>query len=383
MRKRFKNPFSIPRIKLPTPKFPTFILPTFTFLTAIRASCRSFMFSLLLAPVKLWRKIKNILIFLRAIPMNIVRSPIGAYRQLTKWRDWIFAKIEYLNSESEKWKRAFNIAKSPYSFLRMMGFSPQMAIGLLALGSTAGTGVVVNETILAEKSFSNGDAGIYTAPIDTPIFADQEYNTLRLDLGATSVGLVEIDSISLGTAYTGSSLPSGESNVVIVGGLPAVVDPAFTETFLEVGTLYVDRWRCPALTITNSEIHKLIISGNVSDGQSIAAVAGTPRDRGINGGNRADDMITTGGYYDQLKITSASSGVNGKIDVLRLTNIYARGGNCVLDRIKAGTMEITLNEIGGDSDLATKAFTIATTVIYKSFTNTSNVEVAMAAPAAQ
>ena len=383
MRKRFKNPFSIPRIKLPTPKFPTFTLPTFTFLTAIRASCRSFMFSLLLAPVKLWRKIKNILIFLRAIPMNIVRSPIGAYRQLTKWRDWIFAKIEYLNSESEKWKRAFNIAKSPYSFLRMMGFSPQMAIGLLALGSTAGTGVVVNETILAEKSFSNGDAGIYTAPIDTPIFADQEYNTLRLDLGATSVGLVEIDSISLGTAYTGSSLPSGESNVVIVGGLPAVVDPAFTETFLEVGTLYVDRWRCPALTITNSEIHKLIISGNVSDGQSIAAVAGTPRDRGINGGNRADDMITTGGYYDQLKITSASSGVNGKIDVLRLTNIYARGGNCVLDRIKAGTMEITLNEIGGDSDLATTAFTIATTVIYKSFTNTSNVEVAMAAPAAQ
>ena len=372
--KRFlKISFSVSRIKL----------PTFTFLKTIRASCRSFIFILLLAPVKLWRKIKNILIFLRAIPMNIVRSPIGAYRQLTKWRDWIFAKIEYLNGESEKWRRAFNIAKSPYSFLRMMGLSPQAAIGLLALGSTAGTGVVVNETLLAEKSFSNGDAGIYTAPIDTPIFADQEYNTLRLDLGATSVGLVEIDSISLGTAYTGSALPSGQTNVVIVGGLPAVVDPAFTETFLEVGTLYVDRWRCPALTITNSEIHKLIISGNVSDGQSIAAVAGTPRDRGINGGNRADDMITTGGYYDQLKITSASSGVNGKIDVLRLTNIYARGGNCVLDRIKAGTMEITLNEIGGDSDLATKAFTVATTVIYKSFTNTSNVEVAMAAPAAQ
>jgi len=86
---------------------------------------------------------------IKAIPMNIVRSPIGAYRQLTKWRDWIFAKIEYLNSESEKWKRAFNIAKSPYSFLRMMGFSPQMAIGLLALGSTAGAGVAVNETILS------------------------------------------------------------------------------------------------------------------------------------------------------------------------------------------------------------------------------------------
>ena len=383
MRKRFKNPFFIPRIKLPTPKFPTFTLPTFTFLTAIRASCRSFMFTLLLAPVKLWGKIKNILIFLKAIPMNIARSPIGAYRQLTKWRDWIFGKIEYLNGESEKWRRAFNIAKSPYSLLRACGFSPQMAIGLLALGSTAGTGVVVNETILAEKSFSNGDAGIYTAPIDTPIFAAQEYNTLRLDLGATSVGLVEIDSISLGTAYSDSALPDGESNVVIVGGLPAVSDPAFTETFLEVGTMYVDRWRCETLTITNSEIHKLVISGNASDGQSIAAVAGTPRDRGINGGNRADDMLTSGGYYDQLKITSASSGVNGKVDVLRLTNIYSKGGGCVIDRVKAGTMEVTLNEIGGDSDLATKAFQVATSVIYKSFTNNSNVEVSMAVPAAQ
>ena len=383
MRRRFKNPFFIPRIKLPTPKFPTFTLPTFTFLTAIRASCRSFMFTLLLAPVKLWGKIKNILIFLKAIPMNIVRSPIGAYRQLTKWRDWIFGKIEYLNGESEKWRRAFNIAKSPYSLLRACGFSPQMAIGLLALGSTAGTGVVVNETILAEKSFSNGDAGIYTAPIDTPIFAAQEYNTLRLDLGATSVGLVEIDSISLGTAYSDSALPDGESNVVIVGGLPAVSDPAFTETFLEVGTMYVDRWRCETLTITNSEIHKLVISGNASDGQSIAAVAGTPRDRGINGGNRADDMLTSGGYYDQLKITSASSGVNGKVDVLRLTNIYSKGGGCVIDRVKAGTMEVTLNEIGGDSDLATKAFQVATSVIYKSFTNNSNVEVSMAVPAAQ
>jgi len=383
MRKCFKNPFFIPRIKLPTPKFPTFTLPTFTFLTAIRASCRSFMFTLLLAPVKLWEKIKNILIFLKAIPMNIVRSPIGAYRQLTKWRDWIFAKIEYLNGESEKWRRAFNIAKSPYSLLRALGFSPQMAIGLLALGGSAGTGVVVNETILAEKSFSNGDAGIYTAPIDIPIFADQEYNTLRLDLGATSVGLVEIDSISLGTAYSGSALPSGESNVVIVGGLPAVSDPAFTETYLEVGTMYVDRWRCETLTITNSEIHKLVISGNASDGQSIAAVAGTPRDRGINGGNRADDMLTSGGYYDQLKITSASSGVNGQVDVLRLTNIYSKGGGCVIDRVKAGTMEVTLNEIGGDSDLATKAFQVATSVIYKSFTNNSNVEVSMAVPAAQ
>ena len=313
-----------------------------------------------------------------------LRSPLTAYHKARYFRDWLLAKIEYVQSESAKWRAAFTVARMPYTVLRSFGLSPQLAASLLIGGSVATTGVVANEIMEANgSSFARGDPGIYTAPLDTPVFASQEFNTLRLDLGATSVGLVEIDSISLGTAYTGSALPSGETNVVIIGGLPTVADPAFTETYLEVGTMYVDRWRCETLAITNSEIHNLVISGNASDGQSIAAVAGTPRDRGINGGNRADDMLTSGGYYDQLKITSASSGVNGKVDVLRLTNIYSKGGGCVIDRVKAGTMEVTLNEVGGDSDLATKAFTIATSVIYKSFTNTSNVEVSMAVPAIQ
>ena len=145
----------------------------------------------------------------------------------------------------------------------------------------------------------------------------------------------------------------------------------------------MDRWRCETLAITNSEIHNLIISGNASDGQSISAVAGTPRNRGINGGNRASDMITRGGLYDMLSITSASSGVHGKIDVLKLSNIYSKGGGCVIDRVKAGTMQVTLNEIGGDTNLSTKAFTVATSVIYQSFTNESNVELSMAVPAVQ
>jgi len=325
---------------------------------------------------------KSVGLGIKASPMAVVRSPLAAYRKVTAFRNWFLEKVDYLQAESAKWRTTFTILRSPYSLLLKLGFSPQAAIGLLFAGSAATTGVVASE-IMEPPSFSAGDPGIYAAPIDTPIFAAQEYNTLRLDLGATSVGLVEIDSISLGTAYTGSALPSGEANVVIVGGMPAVVDPAFTETFLEVGTMYVDRWRCETLAITNSEIHKLVISGNASDGQSISAVAGTPRNRGINGGNRADDMVTSGGYYDQLKITAASSGVNGKVDVLRLTNLYSKGGGCVIDRVKAGEMHVTLNEIGGDSDLATKAFTIATSVIYKSFTNEENVEVAMAVPAIQ
>jgi len=310
-----------------------------------------------------------------------LRSPASAYRSVKAGRDWLLAKIEYLNSESQKWKTLFNILKSPFSLLRAMGFSPQMAATFL-IGTTAvTTGVVANE-VLEGRSFARGDAGVYTAPLDAPVFYEENFNTLRLDLGSTSVGNITIEDITLGTAYTDSALPSGETKVVIVGGLPAVVDPAFTETYLEVGTLIVDRWRCATLTITNSEVHNLIIRSNTSDGQSISAVAGVPRDRGIGGGNRADDMLTSGGYYDQLKITAASSGVNGKVDVLQLSNLYNRG-NCAIDRVKAGTMDISFNEIGGDEDLATKAFTVATSVIYKSFTNIENVEAEMALAAIQ
>jgi hypothetical protein len=320
---------------------------------------------------------------IKTIVLAIYHSPINSYHAVIRCRDFILSKIEYLNNESSKWKALFNVAKSPYSFLRMMGLSPQMAIGLLALGGTAGGGIVVNETLLAQRSFSGGDPGIYSAPLDTPIFAADEYNTLRLDLGSISVGNITIENISLGTAYVGSTLPSGESNVIYVGGIIASSNPTFNQTYLEVGHLIIDRWRCERLDISDSEIHNLIVSGNASDGQSISAVPGTPRNRGINGGNRADDMITSGGIYDRLQITSASSGVNGKVDVLTLRNIYAKGGACTLKYLKVGTMEVTLNEIGGDETLSTKAFTIATSVIYKSFTNTSNVEVSMPVPAVQ
>ena len=89
-------------------------------------------------------------------------------------------------------------------------------------------------------------------------------------------------------------------------------------------------------------------------------------------------MHTAGGYYDQIKITSASSGVNGKVDRLVLSNIWTKGGPCVLDRIKAGTLEVVLNETGAGDGFATKDFSIATSVVYKSFVNEDNVEVTIA-----
>jgi len=328
---------------------------------------------LLTPPRLLWRGIV-------AVARMIGRSPRKTYESARSARDWLLAKINYLNSESAKWKMLFNVIKSPYSLLRAAGFSPQMAATFLFAGSAVGSGVVVNEVVFSEASFSRGDPGIYSAPSDAPVFTAENFNTLRLDLGTTPVGAVTIENITVGTAYANSALPSGETNVVIIGGTATSTNPTFNETYLHVGHMVVDRWRCTTLKLTNIEAHELIVSSNASDGQSIAAVAGTPRDRAIGGGNRADDMLTSGGYYDQVKLTSATSGINGQIDKLTLSNLYTKGGGCVLDRIKAGTLEIILNETGAGDGFATKDFQIATSVIYKSFVNLDNVEVSISPP---
>ena len=146
------------------------------------------------------------------------------------------------------------------------GFSPQWAIGLLAVGSTAATGVVANEA-LKPPSFSAGDPGVYNAPLDSPIYSDNEFNTLRLDLGTTPIGLVEISDITVGTAYTNSALPSGETKPVIGGGLPAVVDPAFAQTFIEVGQMTVYRGRGESVQLSHDEGHNLIDRDNAADGR--------------------------------------------------------------------------------------------------------------------
>lgn len=330
-----------------------------------------------------WRGMKAAGRFFKRCGIAIYRSPVAAYRKVIYFRDKLLDTIKYLQEESAKWAMVFKIARLPYTCLRTLGFSPQMAISFLVAGSAVGGGVVVNETILAEKSFAAGDAGVYDAPLDTPVFAAEEFNTLRVDLGTTAVGSIVVADTTLGTAFTGSSLPSGESSPIIIGGKPAVVDPAFAETFLETSYMLVDRWRCESLLITNSEVNQLIVTGMVSDGQSLSPVPGTPRMRAVNGGNRAADMESRNSYFDQLRIQASSSGVNGKVDELKLINLYSRGGSCLIDRVLANVLEIRLSEIGGDSDLSTKAFQIADSVVYKSFVADGNVEVSMAIPPIQ
>ena len=305
-------------------------------------------------------------------------SPLGFYRLLVRRRDWATAKIEYANTESAKWRGLFAAARLPYTALRSTGLNPQAAIGLLVAGSTVGGGVIVEATILSERSFSRGDSGVYSAPADVPIVYSDSNNTLRVDLGTTPVGEITIENVTVGTAFANSALPSGETNAIMVGGTAA--SDGFTATWLEVGHLIVDRWRCDSFSMTDVEAHTLNIRYNASDGQSISPVAGTPRARAIGGGNRADSMITSGGTYDQIRIGAPTSATDGKVDVLRLSNLFSKGGPCVLSRIKAGTIDVEFLEVGAGDGFDTKEFVVATSTIYKVAVITDNVEESISPP---
>jgi len=329
-----------------------------------------------------WRAIK-------ASPRAIANSPMAMYRKLKAGRDWLLAKIDYLNSESAKWRRTFQVMKSPYSFLRMMGFSPQMAVGLIAVGGTAGTGVVVNETILAERSFANGDAGIYAAPHNTPDPTleatmkwreeNEDDNTLRIVLGSTPVREIKIENVSVGTVYDNSALPSGKTEVMLIEGTDV---SGGTNTRLEIGELIFEKNRCKKLEFDDIKAHTINVIGNASDGQSINTSPGTARMRGIGGGHhQAEAMVTSGGLYDRIWIDAPSSAVNGKIGKLHLSNIYTKGGPCILRQMDIGTLTIQLNETGAGDGFATKDFEIKAGVTGANWNVTDNVEVSISEPA--
>ena len=337
---------------------------------------------------------------IKAAPMGIIRLPIKAYRRVSIWRNWILAKVNYLNEESAKWKMTFKIVMSPYSLLRAAGFSPQMAVGLIFAGSTVGTGVVVNETILADRSFKNGDAGVYAAPVDTPSAKLEEMlafrqenkddNTLRIVLGVVPVREIKIENVSVGSVYSNSALPNSTAHtsvggtaatttVVLIGG--TVVGGGGTATYLEIGEMVLEKSRCSQLYFDNTTAHTINVIGNASDGQSINQSPGTSRMRAIGGGHhQAEAMVTSGGSYDRIHIDAPTSAVNGKIGKLILSNLYTEGGSCVFDRMKIGTLTIELNDIGVANGFSTKEFKIHQWVTAANWNVSDNVEVTIGTP---
>ena len=303
----------------------------------------------------------------------IKRKSVNFYKRIHRWRENVLTRIEAVQKESARWRAFFNFCKLPYSILTMAGFSPRMAGTLIFAGVTVGGGVVANETVLSGYSFERGDPGRYLAPTDSPIEYSSDNQTLRVDLGSTPVGEIIIEDVSIGTSYVGSTIPQAVTEAIVVGGVATV------STYLEVGHLVIDRWRCSTLTFKNIEVYELNVKWNLSDGQSIAPVAGVPRPRAIGGGNRADSMTSSGGYYDLIKIRAPTSGQNGQVDYMRLSNIQSKE-KCLVDRLKVGTLDIIYNVSGNGDGYDDKDFIIEDSVIYKTFNSLDNYEVSISPP---
>ena len=361
-----------------------------SFVEAVRFFAQPFKFIYVGITVILLKLLSVISATVRAIkatPRKVLMSPVVLYRRLAKVRDWIFAKIEYLNAESKKWATVFKVIMSPYSLLLKMGFSPNMAISFLAIGGVATTGVAVNETVFSEDTFENRSPGQYFAPSNIPSFyalsePDQatgmSYNTLRISLSSTAVDEVDIRAVSLGTIFANSALPQGATTAIDIGGL------ASKSNWLEVGTFTIDGLRCQKLRLHDIDAHTINIIGNASDGQSIAPAPGSGvsnRMRSVVGGNHmAAALRTEGGTYDRLWIEAAATGTNGRVNKITLTNIYTKGGLCRLSRMKIGTLNILNSEIGNGDGLSAKDFTVETTVTGQVINANNNVEVLISEP---
>ena len=318
---------------------------------------------------------------------SILYSPvllsIQAYKKGLIIRDYVMAKVDYLDQESKKWHRFFQVMASPYNLLLKLGFSPQMAMSFLAVGSTVGTGVVVNETILAERSFSNRDAGVYLAPSDMPNSELEEQfkeevttNTLRVLLNDTPVETISISDVNVGTSFASngqpSALPSGKTEAILIDG---------NNTIIEIGKLVFSRNSCTTLVMTNINSNKTTIKDNQADGLSIYQTASStiPNLRVSGGYYMADLLQTEGGLYDRIHISPLDSITSSKVYVneLNLTNIVSSGGSCTLNKLNVGEIEVTFNRVGGDSSLLSKALTVSSTVTSAHWVVDGNVEVLM------
>tara|TARA_R100000995_G_C3481660_1_gene124293 strand:- start:1358 stop:2680 length:1323 start_codon:yes stop_codon:yes gene_type:complete len=336
------------------------------------------------------RSLGKVIRAIKASPRAIINFPMNTYKKVRAGRDWLLTKINYLNEESAKWRTAFNIAKSPYSLLRSLGFSPQMAVGLLFAGSSVGGGVIVNETVLKDRTFENGDAGYYnsnnaTGNINIPdetleqaLERQDSDNTLRIIVGTLPIQEVSIQNVSIGTAYNSSTLPQGKSEAILVEG----TNSGGVSTYLEVGELIFEKNRCKQLIVENVTSHTIEIIGNLSDGQSITQSAGTGLRRAIIGGHfQSKSLKTDYGLYDRIHLSADTNNVNGKIGKLVMSNIVSKGGTCNLKRIKADTIRINHNRIGAGDGFAAKDFKIESSVNAVHWIVDDNAELLTSEPA--
>ena len=104
-------------------------------------------------------------------------------------------------------------------------------------------------------------------------------------LGTTPVEQINISNVSIGTAYTGSVLPSGKTEAILIEG------KAGTTARLEIGELIFNRNTCKTLALSDINAHKISIKDNIAHDQNFAT-----KELTISSTVRAANWDVTGNY---------------------------------------------------------------------------------------
>ena len=67
---------------------------------------------------------------------DVCASPMRSYNKVKVWRDKILDTVNYLQSESAKWKALFTTLKAPYSYLVLSHLDYLLNTVVLALSNS-------------------------------------------------------------------------------------------------------------------------------------------------------------------------------------------------------------------------------------------------------
>jgi len=140
----------------------------------------------------------------------------------------------------------------------------------------------------------------------------------------------------------------------------SIVRKANTTGYLYADTFTMDKLMAPSLTMSNSEVHQMTLSGS-TDGHHTGPTQSSAIPSIEISSLYGASSYTADGRVDKLEIT-----LNGDA-IVKTVNITGRcgGGAVDLDYIKAGQFTLSDIKIGKDGDLSTNDFDIeATTKVY-------------------
>jgi hypothetical protein len=188
---------------------------------------------------------------------------------------------------------------------------------------------------------------------------EQITQTLDLNLSGARIAHLNIEDVPIGA--------DGLTNAIYVH--------ADSGQWIYTATTTFDNITCPSMTVSNSEIGTLFLLSNVADGNSFSLNVSTTTPDINLGSTRGESVIptVTGSVYTHIDIDGGASGAN--IRRLTFSNIKARGGACLVDRLKTGALVIQNSTFGSGTGIDIADFVIATSTSIRTFTDTNNLEV--------